>query len=134
MEKLSHVLTKDFISCVHVRCYLFTAAHFHLAANISRFLATAMKFSCFSSNEIRLLAPSLSIKNNVEKDTTLLLFFFSVKVRAAMRFSSVAFGLPYLLIELFYIGVPVVRTDGRSVARVVYGHVITKFSRMGRFT
>ena len=26
----------------------------------------------------------------------------------------VAFGLPYLLIELFYIGVPVVRTDGRS--------------------
>ena len=35
----------------------------------------------------------------------------------------VAFGLPYLLIELFYIGMPVVRTDG---------HVITKFSRMGR--
>ena len=78
MEKLSHVLTKDFISCVHVRCYLFTAAHFHLAANISHFLAAAMKFSCFSSNEIRLLAPSLSIKNNVEKDTTLLLFFFSL--------------------------------------------------------
>ena len=51
-----------------------------------------------------------------------------------MRFSSVAFGLPYLLIELFYIGVPVVTTDGRSVARAVYGHVITKFSRMGRFT
>ena len=78
MEKLPHVLTKDFISCVHVRCYLFTAAHFHLAANISHFLATAMKFSCFSSNEIRLLAPSLSFKNNVEKDTTLLLFFFSL--------------------------------------------------------
>ena len=56
----------------------FTAAHFHLAANISHFLAAAMKFSCFSSNEIRLLAPSLSIKNNVEKDTTLLLFFFSL--------------------------------------------------------
>ena len=32
-----------------------------------------------------------------------------------------------LLIELFYIGVPVVQTDGRA-----YGHVITKFSRMGR--
>ena len=27
----------------------------------------------------------------------------------------VAFGLPYLLIELFYIGMPVVWTDGRSV-------------------
>ena len=44
----------------------------------------------------------------------------------------VAFGLPYLLIELFYIGMPVVRTDGRSLACSVYGHVITKFSRMGR--
>ena len=32
-----------------------------------------------------------------------------------------------MLIELFYIGMPVVRTDGRA-----YGHVITKFSRMGR--
>ena len=30
--------------------------------------------------------------------------------------------------------VPVVRTDGRSLARSVYGHVITKFSGMGRFT
>ena len=40
----------------------------------------------------------------------------------------VAFGFPYLLIELFYIGMAVVRTDGRSV----YGHVITKFPGMGR--
>ena len=30
------------------------------------------------------------------------------------------------------IGMPVVRTDGRSVGRSV-GHVITKFSGMGRF-
>ena len=28
----------------------------------------------------------------------------------------VAFGLPYLLIELFYIGMPVVRKDGRSLS------------------
>ena len=27
---------------------------------------------------------------------------------------------------------PVVRTDGRSLARSVYGHVITKFSGMSR--
>ena len=108
MEKLSHVLTKDFISCVHVRCYLFTAAHFHLAANISHFLAAAMNFSCFSSNEIRLpssvsvIHVSVNIKNNVKKDTTLLLFLFSSQnLPAAVRFSSVAFGLPYLLIELF---------------------------------
>ena len=30
------------------------------------------------------------------------------------KWPRVAFGLPYLLIELFYIGVPVLRTDGRS--------------------
>ena len=35
------------------------------------------------------------------------------------------------MIELFYIGIPVVRTDGLSGGRAVYGHVITKFSRMG---
>ena len=43
-----------------------------------------------------------------------------------------AFGLPFLLIELFYIGMPVARTDGRSLTLSVYGHVITKFSRVGR--
>ena len=33
------------------------------------------------------------------------------------------------------IGLPVVRTDGqRTGGRAVYGHVITKFSGMGRFT
>ena len=37
-----------------------------------------------------------------------------------------AFGLPYLLVELFYIGIPVVRTVGWA-----YGHMITKISRMG---
>ena len=37
----------------------------------------------------------------------------------------------YLLIELFYIGMPVVWTDGRSVGRA-YGHVITKISWMDR--
>ena len=68
------------------------------------------------------------MKNNVVNDTTFVVFF-SLKVCATMGFSSVAFGLPYLLIELFYIVVSVLRTDGRSV----YGHVITKFSRMGRF-
>ena len=51
-----------------------------------------------------------------------------------MRFSSVPFGLPYLLIELFYIGVPVVRTGGRSggVRSLDYQNVsdakVTKFS------
>ena len=37
------------------------------------------------------------------------------------------------MVELFCIGMPVVRTDGRSVGRAC-GHVITKISRMGRLT
>ena len=36
------------------------------------------------------------------------------------------------LIELFYRGMPVVRTNGLSGGRSVYGHVINKFSRKGR--
>ena len=63
-----------------------------------------------------------------------LLFFLSKSpVRLVISFQIkpwVAFGLPYLLIELFYIGIPVVQTDVRK--RSVYGHVIAKFSRMGR--
>ena len=43
----------------------------------------------------------------------------------------VAFGLPYLLIELFYIGMPVVRTDGRKDGRTVtWRQVTSKSSRM----
>ena len=56
-----------------------------------------------------------------------MIVFSSPKLPEAMRFSSVAFGLPYLLIEVFYIGVPVVRTVGWA-----YGHVTSKISRMHR--
>ena len=56
---------------------------------------------------------------NAEKDTTLLLLFLS-KTPGGYVISFqikpwVAFGLPNLLIELFYIGRPVVRMDGRSL-------------------
>ena len=64
---------------------------------------------------------SVNIKNNVEKDTTLLSFFLSKSPGGhAISFEIkpwLAFGLPFLLIELFYIGMPVVRTDGRTVGR-----------------
>ena len=42
-----------------------------------------------------------------------------------------------VLIELFSIGTPVVRTDGRSVGQgggAMNGHEITEFSRIGRST
>ena len=129
MEELSYVLTKDFVSCVHFRFYSFNAAYFHLVTSISHVLTAAMKFSCFSSHE-KSSFPQLFLfypreyKHQKKKDTIFLFFLFS----------SVAFGLSYLLIEIFYIVVPVVRTDGRSVGRAVYVNVITKFSRMGRFT
>ena len=82
MEELSYVLTQYFVSCVHVRFYFSLPLIFTLlAASISHFLTAAMKFSCFSSNEIRLpssfsvIHVSVNIKTNVEKDTTLLMFF-----------------------------------------------------------
>ena len=93
-------------------------------------------FSITRSSSFSVIHVSVNIKNNAEKDTTLLLFFLSKSpgghVISFQIKPWVAFGLPYLLIELFYIGTPVVRSDGRSLARSVYGHVITKCSRMGR--
>ena len=51
-----YVLTKNFVACVPVRFLFFHTAHFHLdGAGISYFLTVVMKFSCFSSKEIRLL-------------------------------------------------------------------------------
>ena len=131
MEELSHVLTQYFVSCVHVRFYFSLPLIFTLlAASISHCLTAAFNFhvflptkfvSCFQSLALALsvIHASVDIKRKVEKDTTLLRFFLS-KSPGGHALSLqikpwVAFGLPYLLIELFYIGMPVVRTDGRAV-------------------
>ena len=72
--------------------------------------------SCFS-----LIHVSIKITNNAEKEMTLLLSFLSKSpgghVISFQIKPWVALGFPYLLIELFYIGMPVVRTVGRSLAR-----------------
>ena len=94
------VLTKNFVVCIPVCFYFFTAGHFHpagrflLAASISYFRTTAVNFYCFSSPEIRLLCfKSLALAflgyprkcrytkngNNVGKDSTLLMFFSLLK-------------------------------------------------------
>ena len=89
-------------------------------------------FSITRSSSFSVIHVSVNIKNNAEKDTTLLFFLSKSPGGHVISFKIkpwVACGLPYLLIELFYIGMPVVRTDGRSLARSVYGHVIKKFSR-----
>ena len=96
---------------------------------------SSLLFSITRSSSFSVIHVSINIKNNVEKNTTLSLCFLSKSPAGhAISFQIkpwVAFRLPYLLIKLFYIGMPVVRTDSRLVGRLMYGHAITKFSRMG---
>ena len=89
---MSFVLNKNFVASILVHFCFFSAAHFHLAgcsllaASIPHFLIFAMKFSCFSptkSSSFSVIHLSVD-KNNVKKDSTLLLFFCP-KVREAMR-------------------------------------------------
>ena len=79
----------------------------------------SLLFSITRSSSFSVIHVSVNIKSNVEKDETLLLFFLSKSPGGhSISFQIkpwVAFRFPYLLIELFYIGIPVVRTDGRTV-------------------
>ena len=78
-------------------------------------------FSITRPSSFTVIHVSVNVKNNTEKDTTLLLFFLSKSpgghVISLQIKPWVTFWLPSMLIELFYIGTPVVRTDGRSLAR-----------------
>ena len=77
-------------------------------------------FSITRSSSFSVIHVSVNIKNNVEKDTEMLLFFLSKSPGSqAISFQPA--------VELFYIGMPVVRTGGRAG-----GHVTTKISRMHR--
>ena len=61
--------------------------------------------------------------------------FDSCQLITALMCNQFSPGLPnWLESARVNIGMPVVRTDGRSFVRSVYGHVITKFSGLGRFT
>ena len=79
---------------------------------------SSLLFLVTRSSSFAVIHVSVNIKNNVEKDTTLLLFFLSKSPSGhaiSLQIKTwAAFGLPYLLIELFYIGMPAVRTDGRA--------------------
>ena len=104
----------------------FTAPHFHLLAAPSwplTFLIvppplwtfmffflqnSSLLFSITRSSSFSVIHASVNFKSNVEKDTTLLFFLSFLKSRR-----------PYLLIELFYIGMPVVWTDSWTVDRSV---------------
>ena len=99
------MLTKSFVVCVPVVfCFFsFTAAHFYRVAGRWHFSFShhsyeiLMFFFQRNSSPLFLITRSRSfpvihvnvdIKNNVEKDSTFLLFFFSLKVQVAMRFPS----------------------------------------------
>ena len=96
------------------------------------------EFPCFSSNEFSItrsnsfsiIHVSVHIKNNAEKDMT----FFFLKVRAAMWFPSKQNLELHLCSHTCWLSyfTLVCLWCGRTVARSVYGHVITKFSGMGR--
>ena len=105
MEELSYLLTQYFVSCVHVRFYfslplIFTllAAHcwplafliFSPPLWISMFFflqSSSPLFSITRSSSFSVVHVCVNTKNNGQKDTTLLLFFF-LKVRAATWFPS----------------------------------------------
>ena len=81
-------------------------------------------FSITRSGSFFVIHVGVKIKNNAEKYRTLLLLLFLSKSPGSDVISFqikpwVTFGLPYLLIGLFYIGMPVVRTDGRVGGRSV---------------
>ena len=78
------MLPKGFVSCVHVHLHFVTAAHFHLAGRY-HFSFSHHRYEIFMfifqlitrSSSFSVIHVSVNIKNNVEKDTTLLLFFLS---------------------------------------------------------
>ena len=84
------MLTKYLNSCVHVRFYFSMPLIFTLlAASIFHFLTAAFNFHVFllrnssplfsitRSSSFSVIHVSVNVKNNGEKDTTLLLFFLS---------------------------------------------------------
>ena len=81
------------------------------------------------SSSFFVIRVSVNIKNNTEKYTTLLLFFLSKSLGShVISFqikTQVAFGLPYWLIEIFYIGMPVVQTDARLLGVRSRGYQIS---------
>ena len=83
VEELSYVLTQYFVTCVHVRlCFSLPLIFTLLVASISHFLTAALNFHVFlpkkfvsCSSSFSVVHVNVNIKNNAEKDTTMLLFF-----------------------------------------------------------
>ena len=119
---LPNILFPVFMFAFIFHCHSFSPC-WPLAFLISMFFflqSSSPLFSITHSSSFSVIHVGVKIKKkNAKKDMTLLLFFLSKSPGShVISFQIkpwVSFGLPYLLIELFYIGVPVVWTDGRSL-------------------
>ena len=134
---LAHFMLENVV-CAH-RCFVvflftfffYSVAHFHLVGRLFSFshrhfhVFPPTKFvSCFLSNALAVL--SMSLKTLKFSRTWLCCWFFSLlspdglslskKSRWTLGFppKNPVLHLPYLLIELFYIGMPVVRKGVRT--------------------
>ena len=119
MEELSYVLTQYFVSCVHVRFY-FSLPHIFTLPVASIFMffflqSSSLLFSITRSSSFSVIHVSVNIKNNVEKDTTLLLFFLSKSPGGhAISFRCIWVAIPvdWIIWQWYTCG-----ADGRSGGR-----------------
>ena len=75
-----------------------------------------------SSSSFSVIHVRIDIKNYGDKDSTLFMFFLATSAGSNAISRQKHLELPVvscLLIELFYIGMPVMRADGRTVGRTV---------------
>ena len=97
IKKLSYFHTKVLLlTSLLLQYFFFTSAYFHFASHLQYFSFSHRHydlFMFFGSSEIRLLSfyplqLFLCYPRDVEKESALLLLFFTLKVRLAMRFSA----------------------------------------------
>ena len=122
MQKLSYVLTQYFISCVHVRfifhrrsflpCWPLAFLIFSPPLWISMFFFprnSSPLFSITRSSSFSVVHVNVNIKNNAEKDTTMLLLFLLNKTLSRIW---VAIPVDWVILHWYACG-----AGGRSLAR-----------------
>ena len=127
------------LSCSLSRCSSVKLRLSSLFLSLSHFLCLSLSLYSKLEDIINKISKlrNCAVLNRYEKFIFLLgwlrwsfQLFMLHETRAALCFRAKNYALKDY--PKFCIGLPVVRTDGRSVGRSV-GHVITKFSGMGRF-
>ena len=153
MEELSYVLTKDFVSSVHV-CFFVHSAHFHLACRL-HFLFSHRRyeifmffflrnssplFSIIRSSSVSVIHVRVNIRNNVKKGTT----FFSLSLSLSKSPGGHAIVLPNKTLSCIWVTITADwvilhwwclwcgRTGGRAVGRT-YSNVTTQEPGLPKF-